>query len=62
MTAQSSYLYKKGLKAFFKLKSKFMNFESIPIKNSQRLFDTLICPIANGCEVWFVILSQVHGL
>ena len=54
MKHSSDDLYKKGLKAFFKLKSKFMNFENIPIKTSLKLFDTLIRPIITyGCEVWF---------
>ena len=54
MKHSADELYKKGLKAFFKLKSQFLNFENIPIKISLKLFDTLIRPIITyGCEIWF---------
>ena len=46
-------LYNKSLKAFFSLKSKFSNFDEVPIHISFKLFDSLIKPILTyGSEVW----------
>lgn len=46
---------KKGLKSIFALRSRFSNFQSIPVNLSCKLFDVLIRPILlYNCEVWFM--------
>ena len=48
-------LTKKGLKALFALKSRFSNFQSIPVNLSLKLFDMLIRPILlYNSEIWFM--------
>ena len=48
-------LTKKGLKAVFALKSRFSNFQSIPVNLSLKLFDTLVRPILlYNSEIWFM--------
>ena len=48
-------LSKKGLKVLFSLKNRFMNFNSIPIILSCKLFDVLIRPILTyNSEIWFM--------
>lgn len=48
-------LSKKGLKVLFSLKNRFMNFNSIPVNLSCKLFDILIRPILTyNSEIWFM--------
>ena len=48
-------LSKKGLKVLFALRSRFANFQAIPVKLSIKLFDTLIRPVLlYNSEVWFM--------
>ena len=45
---------KKGLKALFALKSRFSNFQTLPVNLSCKLFDILIRPVLlYNYEVWF---------
>ena len=48
-------LYNKALKAFFSVKSKFNNFQEVPLKTCLKLFDSLlkVKPILTyGSEIW----------
>ena len=48
-------LSKKGLKVLFSLKNRFLNFQSIPVDLSCKLFDILVRPILlYNCEIWFM--------
>ena len=48
-------LNKKGLKVLFSLKNRFMNFNSILVNLSCKLFDILIRPILTyNSEIWFM--------
>jgi hypothetical protein len=48
-------LNKKGLKVLFSLKNRFMNFSSIPVNLSCKLFDILIRPILTyNSEIFFM--------
>ena len=48
-------LAKKSLKVLFSLKNQFMNFRSIPVNLSTKLFDTLIRPILlYNSEIWLM--------
>ena len=48
-------LSKKGLKVLFSLRSRFSNFETIPVNLSIKLFDVLIRPILlYNSEIWFM--------
>jgi hypothetical protein len=45
-------LYNKALKAFFSVKSKFNNFQEVPLKTCLKLFDSLLKAIlAYGCQI-----------
>ena len=49
----ADYLYNKALKAFFSVKSKFNNFQEVPLKTCLKLFDSLLKPILTyGSEIW----------
>jgi hypothetical protein len=41
-------LYNKALKAFFSVKSKFNNFQEVPLKTCLKLFDSLRCNFSIG--------------
>ena len=46
---------KKGLKVLFALRSRFVNFQSIPITLSCKLFDILVRPVLlHNSEIWFM--------
>jgi hypothetical protein len=46
-------LYNKALKVFFSVKSKFNNFQEVPLKTCFKLFDSLLKPILTyGSEIW----------
>ena len=46
-------LTKKGIKALFARKSRFSNFQTLPVNLSCKLFDILIRPVLlYNCEVW----------
>ena len=46
---------KKGLKVLFALRSRFANFQSIPITLSCKLFDILVRPVLlHNSEIWFM--------
>ena len=48
-------LTKKGLKVLFSLKTRFINFHSLPINLSCKLFDTLIRPVMlYNSDIWFM--------
>ena len=48
-------LTKKGLKILFALRSRFANFQSIPITLSCNLFDILVRPVPlHNSEIWFM--------
>jgi hypothetical protein len=48
----TDYLYNKALKAFFSVKSKFNNFQEVPLKTCLKLFDSLLKPILRSTSYY----------